>query len=87
MAAASTPAPVIKKKPFSWQNLAIGAAIQTFEVSTLGQPFEVVKTHMAAHRGDNLAMAIKKTYQRGGLRGFWQGLIPVLPSLSGDREE
>lgn len=28
-------------------NLGIGAAIQTFEVSTLGQPFEVVKTHMA----------------------------------------
>ena len=29
------------------KNLAIGAAIQVFEVSTLGQPFEVVKTHMA----------------------------------------
>lgn len=28
-------------------NLAIGAAIQIFEVSTLGQPFEVIKTHMA----------------------------------------
>lgn len=28
-------------------NLAIGGAIQTFEVSTLGQPFEVIKTHMA----------------------------------------
>jgi hypothetical protein len=29
------------------KNLAIGAAIQVFEVSTLGQPFEVIKTHMA----------------------------------------
>lgn len=29
------------------KNLAIGAVIQVFEVSTLGQPFEVVKTHMA----------------------------------------
>lgn len=35
------------KRPVSWQNLAIGAAIQVFEVSTLGQPFEVLKTHMA----------------------------------------
>lgn len=29
------------------QNVAIGAALQVFEVSTLGQPFEVIKTHMA----------------------------------------
>ncbi|KAI9221841.1 mitochondrial carrier domain-containing protein [Blastocladiella britannica] len=69
-------APNIKKKPVSYQNLAIGAVIQTFEVSTFGQPFEVVKTHMAANRGDNLKTAIAKTYQRGGLPGFWQGLIP-----------
>ncbi|KAJ3354904.1 Mitochondrial DNA replication protein yhm2 [Allomyces javanicus] len=75
-ASAPASAPVLKKKAFSWQNLAIGAAIQTFEVSTLGQPFEVVKTHMAAHRGDTLVTAIQKTYQRGGMRGFWQGLIP-----------
>ncbi|KAJ1506545.1 Mitochondrial DNA replication protein yhm2 [Coelomomyces lativittatus] len=56
--------------------MAIGAVIQTFEVTTLGQPFEVVKTHMAAHRSDGLMTAIQKTYQRGGLKGFWQGLIP-----------
>jgi hypothetical protein len=31
----------------SARNLAIGAVIQTFEVSTLGQPFEVLKTHLA----------------------------------------
>ncbi len=37
----------VQKKKFSWQNIGIGAAIQVFEVSTLGQPFEVVKTHMA----------------------------------------
>lgn len=35
------------KKKFSWNNIGIGAAIQIFEVSTLGQPFEVIKTHMA----------------------------------------
>ncbi|KAJ1884165.1 Mitochondrial DNA replication protein yhm2, partial [Kickxella alabastrina] len=39
--------PEIEKKAQSWSNIALGAAIQTFEVSTLGQPFEVVKTHMA----------------------------------------
>lgn len=44
--AATTAIPVQKKK-FSWQNIGIGAAIQVFEVSTLGQPFEVIKTHMA----------------------------------------
>lgn len=57
-------------------NLAIGAAIQVFEVSTLGQPFEVLKTHMAAHRDDGLITAIRKTYSRGGISGFYQGLIP-----------
>ncbi|KAI0225375.1 hypothetical protein L0F63_001944 [Massospora cicadina] len=66
----------IKKKPVSWENIGIGAFIQTFEVSTLGQPFEVVKTHMAAHRGDSLWESIRKTYARGGISGFWQGLIP-----------
>ncbi|KAL7750382.1 hypothetical protein RI367_004155 [Sorochytrium milnesiophthora] len=76
-AAAAPAAPTTpKKKPMSFSNLAIGAVIQTFEVSTLGQPFEVVKTHMAANRSDGLATAMRKTYQRGGLAGFWQGLIP-----------
>jgi hypothetical protein len=39
------------KKKISWKNLGIGAAIQVFEVSTLGQPFEVLKTHMAGSEG------------------------------------
>lgn len=64
------------KKPISWKNLGIGAALQVFEVSTLGQPFEVLKTHMAANRGDSLWMAIQKTWGRGGIYGFYQGLIP-----------
>ncbi|PVU95528.1 hypothetical protein BB561_001766 [Smittium simulii] len=65
-----------QKATLSWKNLAIGAFIQTAEVTTLGQPFEVVKTHMAANRQDGVRAAIKKTYARGGLRGFYQGLIP-----------
>jgi hypothetical protein len=65
------------KKPISsWRTLAIGAGVQVFEVSTLGQPFEVLKTHMAAHRQDSLLTAIKKTWARGGISGFYQGLIP-----------
>lgn len=65
-----------KKKGPTWKTLGIGAAIQVFEVSTLGQPFEVLKTHMAAHRGDGLRDAIRKTWHRGGIAGFYQGLIP-----------
>ena len=65
-----------EKKNVSLKNLGIGAAIQVFEVSTLGQPFEVVKTHMAAHRSDGLFTAIGKTWQRGGILGFYQGLVP-----------
>ncbi|KAI1387018.1 mitochondrial carrier [Hypoxylon trugodes] len=46
------------------------------KVSTLGQPMEVVKTHVAAHREDSLRDAIRKTWRRGGLFGFYQGLMP-----------
>ena len=46
-AATKTATISVPKSKFSWQNLGIGAVIQVFEVSTLGQPFEVVKTHMA----------------------------------------
>jgi hypothetical protein len=45
-------------------------------VSTLGQPFEVTKTHLAANRSDGIFTALKKTYKRGGILGFYQGLIP-----------
>ncbi|KAJ1971473.1 hypothetical protein H4R35_005238 [Dimargaris xerosporica] len=74
--ASQPPAVPLKKKPVSWINIGLGAFIQTFEVSTLGQPFEVLKTHMAANRGDGLKAAIRKTYARGGISGFYQGLIP-----------
>lgn len=72
----SDPNGPLKKKPISFSNLFIGAALTIAEVTTLGQPLEVTKTHMAANRGDGFFSAIKKTYQRGGVLGFWQGLIP-----------
>lgn len=31
---------------------------------------------LAAHRADSLISAVKKTYQRGGIAGFYQGLVP-----------
>jgi hypothetical protein len=64
------------KKPISYKNLLIGAVIQVFEVSTLGQPFEVVKTHMAANSNQGLITACKNIYSASGLQGFWRGLIP-----------
>ncbi|KAF8468421.1 mitochondrial carrier domain-containing protein [Kalaharituber pfeilii] len=68
--------PVIEKKPVSFSNLLLGAGLNMFEVTTLGQPLEVVKTHMAANRGDNIFKAMTKTWARGGVFGFYQGLIP-----------
>ncbi|KDE09369.1 hypothetical protein MVLG_00276 [Microbotryum lychnidis-dioicae p1A1 Lamole] len=65
-----------KPSPLSWTNLAVGASVSLFEVTTFGQPLEVLKTHMAANRSDNLRQAIAKTHARGGFKGFYQGLIP-----------
>lgn len=56
--------------------LAIGSALQVFEVSTLGQPFENMKTVMAAHRSDTLTQAFQRLYAVRGASAFWQGLIP-----------
>ncbi|KAK6347056.1 Mitochondrial DNA replication protein yhm2 [Orbilia brochopaga] len=69
-------APSIKKKPVSFSNLLLGAGLNMFEVTTLGQPLEVIKTHMAANRGDSLPSSIPKIWARGGVFGFYQGLIP-----------
>ncbi|ORX63073.1 mitochondrial carrier [Hesseltinella vesiculosa] len=66
----------LKKKPISYTNLLLGASLNMFEVSTLGQPFEVIKTQLAANRGQSMAQALRAIYQRGGVLGFYQGLIP-----------
>ncbi|GAA5805041.1 mitochondrial carrier domain-containing protein [Helicostylum pulchrum] len=66
----------LKKKPVSYKNLLLGATLNLFEVSTLGQPFEVVKTQLAANRGQSLKQALSHIYARGGVFGFYQGLIP-----------
>ncbi|KIH91552.1 DNA replication protein YHM2 [Sporothrix brasiliensis 5110] len=66
----------LEKKPIKFSNLLLGAGLNLFEVTTLGQPLEVTKTTMAAHRGDRFASAIGRIWSRGGILGFYQGLIP-----------
>ncbi|KAL2795276.1 mitochondrial carrier domain-containing protein [Aspergillus keveii] len=66
----------IKKKDVSLSNLLLGATLNMFEVTSLGQPLEVVKTTMAANRADSFPAAMRRVWARGGLLGFYQGLIP-----------
>ena len=61
---------------FSWSNIAVGAVMNMFEVTTLGQPFEVIKTQMASNRTQTMYQALKTVWNRGGVLGFYQGLIP-----------
>lgn len=66
----------IEKKPITFTNLLLGAGLNLAEVSTLGQPLEVTKTTMAAHRDFGLLKSVSHIWQRGGILGFYQGLIP-----------
>ncbi|EAT91392.1 hypothetical protein HBI56_014970 [Parastagonospora nodorum] len=68
--------PTLEKKPVKFSNLLLGAGLNMFEVTTLGQPLEVVKTTMAANRADGFSGAIGRIWSRGGMLGFYQGLIP-----------
>ncbi|KAK0613788.1 putative mitochondrial carrier protein [Immersiella caudata] len=80
MSAAIAPIPAapnkLEKKPIKFSNLLLGAGLNMFEVTTLGQPLEVVKTTMAANRSDGFSSALSRIWQRGGVFGFYQGLIP-----------
>ncbi|EFR00773.1 mitochondrial DNA replication protein YHM2 [Nannizzia gypsea CBS 118893] len=66
----------IEKKPVKFSNLLLGAGLNLFEVTTLGQPLEVVKTTMAANRSDTFGGAMGRIWGRGGILGYYQGLIP-----------
>ncbi|KAI1825103.1 mitochondrial dicarboxylate carrier protein [Xylaria intraflava] len=80
MSAATSMTPLkeqkLEKKPIKFSNLLLGAGLNLFEVTTLGQPLEVVKTTMAANRGDSFGTALGRIWGRGGVLGFYQGLIP-----------
>ncbi|KAI0025765.1 mitochondrial dicarboxylate carrier protein [Xylariomycetidae sp. FL0641] len=66
----------LEKKPIKFSNLLLGAGLNLFEVTTLGQPLEVVKTTMASNRSDSMGKALSRVWGRGGVLGFYQGLIP-----------
>ncbi|KAI9796408.1 MAG: Mitochondrial DNA replication protein yhm2 [Piccolia ochrophora] len=72
----SLPSQKPEKKPVKFSNLLLGAGLNMFEVTTLGQPLEVVKTTMAANRSDGFTGALKRVWGRGGVLGYYQGLIP-----------
>jgi len=59
----------LEKKPVKFSNLLLGAGLNLFEVTTLGQPLEVVKTTMAANRSDGMAGALGRVWGRGGVFG------------------
>lgn len=65
---AIVPAP-LEKKPVKFSNLLLGAGLNLFEVTSLGQPLEVVKTTMAANRGDGFSTALTRIWGRGGVLG------------------
>lgn len=61
--------PKLEKKPIKFSNLLLGAGLNLFEVTTLGQPLEVVKTTMAANRSDGFTTALGRIWARGGPLG------------------
>ncbi|TKY88423.1 hypothetical protein EX895_002775 [Sporisorium graminicola] len=65
-----------QQKGFSWSNIAVGSIMNICEVTTLGQPLEVIKTQMASNRQQTMMQALKTVSSRGGVLGFYQGLIP-----------
>ncbi|EER40462.1 mitochondrial DNA replication protein [Histoplasma capsulatum H143] len=73
--AAGAPKP-LEKKPIKFSNLLLGAGLNMFEVTTLGQPLEVIKTTMAANRSDSFAGAMRRIWGHGCFLGYYQGLIP-----------
>jgi hypothetical protein len=64
------------QKGINWSNIAVGGIMNMFEVTTLGQPLEVLKTQMAANRSQTMWQACRSVWARGGVAGFYQGLIP-----------
>ena len=74
----------VEKKPVKFSNLLLGAGLNMFEVTTLGQPLEVVKTTMAANRSDGFAGAISRIWGRGGILGCKLQMPNSAPTYSSD---
>jgi len=67
--AAPAPRPKLEKKPVKFSNLLLGAGLNMFEATTLGQPLEVIKTTMAANRNDGMVASMARIWGRGGILG------------------
>ena len=68
--------PKLEKKPVKFSNLLLGAGLNMFEVTTLGQPLEVMKTTMAANRQDGMMGSVARIWSRGGVLGCKYRHIP-----------
>ena len=68
----------LEKKPIKFSNLLLGAGLNMFEVTTLGQPLEFVKTTMAANRNDNFTGAMRRIWGRGGVLGCSSKPLTIL---------
>jgi len=72
----------LEKKPVKFSNLLLGAGLNMFEVTTLGQPLEVMKTTMAANRTDGMMGSVSRIWSRGGVLGCeYRSYIYPPPSL------
>lgn len=67
----------LEKKPVKFSNLLLGAGLNMFEVTSLGQPLEVTKTTMAAHRTDGFFGALGRIWSRGGVLGCEFTILPL----------
>ena len=74
----------LEKKPIKFSNLLLGAGLNMFEVTTLGQPLEVVKTTMAANRTDTFGGAMRRIWGRGGILGCSSSKFPIFWTTSAD---
>lgn len=78
MSVAVASRPKLEKKPIKFSNLLLGAGLNMFEASTLGQPLEVIKTTMAANRGDSFIGALTRIWGRGGVLGCMRPFQKIL---------
>ena len=58
--------------------MPVGGVMNMFEVTTLGQPLEVIKTQMASNRSDSMAGAVSKVWARGKVFGCQFGSVLFL---------